>query len=411
MKFGALTGLRGVCALIVAISHLTVVGAIIQSHFMQNSYLVVDFFFVLSGFVIAYAYLDEVCDRASTLSFMIRRFGRLYPLHLAVLCALIANELVRFEAGRMGLSLEQQPFTAGYSLQMLVSNLFLAHSIGIEKVTSWNYPSWSISVEFYTYTLFAVVAIATVSLRTSARLFVFGTLMAGAALVPILYSKTGMFVTADYGLFRCIYGFFAGVLTFSAYRASADWRRTLTLNGVWRWLGPAIVEIVFAGAAIGFVIAADIGPLSFAAPIVFAVCVFVFADGIGPISRLLSTPVMQYLGDRSYSIYMVHSFIAIQVVHRCFSLIGRATHISLIEVMQNSVGDTLEMVNLGNPLWGDAVTIVYVGIVIAVSHCSYRWIEVPWRAWFNSAAEHMTARHAAADRARLAGAVNGQVPG
>lgn len=54
---------------------------------MRNAYLFVDFFFVLSGFVIASTYQERIAGGFSVWRFMLLRLGRLYPLHIAVLVA------------------------------------------------------------------------------------------------------------------------------------------------------------------------------------------------------------------------------------------------------------------------------------------------------------------------------------
>ncbi len=59
---------------------------------MQNAWLFVDFFFVLSGFVIAYAYLDSLGTPRATRIFVIRRIGRVWPLHVVLLGVFVAFE-------------------------------------------------------------------------------------------------------------------------------------------------------------------------------------------------------------------------------------------------------------------------------------------------------------------------------
>ena len=56
IHFGVLDSWRGVAALLVALFHLNILSSIYSLHFIRNSYLFVDFFFVLSGFVISHSY-------------------------------------------------------------------------------------------------------------------------------------------------------------------------------------------------------------------------------------------------------------------------------------------------------------------------------------------------------------------
>ncbi len=74
---------RGICALAVAIFHYSFVmkTEIIQNAILSNSYLFVDFFFVLSGFVVCHAYRSRLDSPRKVGGFVLRRFGRLWPLH------------------------------------------------------------------------------------------------------------------------------------------------------------------------------------------------------------------------------------------------------------------------------------------------------------------------------------------
>ncbi|HSU19545.1 MAG TPA: acyltransferase family protein, partial [Acidobacteriaceae bacterium] len=76
-KFETLDALRGIAALAVVEYHATALSA----HAFRHGYLAVDFFFVLSGFVLSYAYGDRLAEGWSTASFMKARFIRLWPLN------------------------------------------------------------------------------------------------------------------------------------------------------------------------------------------------------------------------------------------------------------------------------------------------------------------------------------------
>src|SRR5580700_1379196 len=82
-RFVALDALRGVCALMVVGFHLNAGGHL--HGLFANGYVGVDFFFVLSGFIIAAAYGGQVGSPRAVAAACLRRLGRLYPLHLFVL--------------------------------------------------------------------------------------------------------------------------------------------------------------------------------------------------------------------------------------------------------------------------------------------------------------------------------------
>ena len=81
-RYAALDSLRGVCALFVCLFHFRANGPIATLEFVRGSWLFVDFFFVLSGFVIAANYRERLVAGAFLRGFVILRFGRVYPLHL-----------------------------------------------------------------------------------------------------------------------------------------------------------------------------------------------------------------------------------------------------------------------------------------------------------------------------------------
>jgi hypothetical protein len=75
-RFDLLDGWRGICALLVALYHLRLDGYAYDLPAVRNAYLFVDFFFVLSGFVISHAYSSKVASFRNILVFVVRRFGR-----------------------------------------------------------------------------------------------------------------------------------------------------------------------------------------------------------------------------------------------------------------------------------------------------------------------------------------------
>ena len=85
IHFRVLDSWRGVAALLVAVFHLNILSAIYSLDFIRNSYLFVDFFFVLSGFVITHNYANRLGTLEGVGTFALRRLGRLWPLHVVVL--------------------------------------------------------------------------------------------------------------------------------------------------------------------------------------------------------------------------------------------------------------------------------------------------------------------------------------
>ena len=103
-----LTGLRGIAAFWVLCFHL---GAALKAWFpdarvvhivVSKGYLGVDLFFALSGFVIAYAYAERLSVGSWNAwhTFIARRFARIYPVHVFVICVLVCAILLSQAVGR-----------------------------------------------------------------------------------------------------------------------------------------------------------------------------------------------------------------------------------------------------------------------------------------------------------------------
>ena len=86
---------RGFFALVIVLHHLKIETFVQRSNFIINGGLVVDFFFVLSGFVISLNYLDKINSITDLFNFQKKRFLRLYPLHILTLFIFIFIEFIK----------------------------------------------------------------------------------------------------------------------------------------------------------------------------------------------------------------------------------------------------------------------------------------------------------------------------
>ena len=131
-RYRALDGLRGIAALFVVFYHAPWPTHFSDARMVKNAYLSVDFFFILSGFVIATNYARRIVDLESARVFMTTRFFRLYPLHFSILMALLVLESIKFAAqGVVGSTVP--PFTGPNSLGLLIENLLMAQGLGLEN--------------------------------------------------------------------------------------------------------------------------------------------------------------------------------------------------------------------------------------------------------------------------------------
>jgi peptidoglycan/LPS O-acetylase OafA/YrhL len=345
-RFQALDGWRGICALLIALHHFPAHGFIYHLPLVRNAWLLVDFFFVLSGFVITHAYRDRLSSGGAVGSFAIRRFFRLWPLQASILAAFIALELYRYLATGTG-------FTGERSIFAIFTNLTLVQSLGLHGMLTWNTPSWAVSTEFWTYVVFALV----VFFAGRFRVFASAVLIALSIAILALHSRYGMRETFDWGIARCIYGFFLGSLTYEAW--SRGWFAGL------RGSAFEIAALVLAIAYLVF-IPGD-RPLEYLAPPVFAVFALAFANDAGMVSRVMSGAALQSLGQWSYAIYLVQMLVIVLMVSALDSFAPGHTAIGV---------DGVEFIHFGGFV-DDAITLIYLALLIALAAAAWRFIEVP----------------------------------
>src|SRR5215469_18857626 len=152
-RYESLDGLRGISAIAVVLFHITWSNHITETHLIRESYVFVDLFFILSGFVITRAYSTRIHTLREAGSFLALRFFRIYPLHIAVLLAFILYEMAKIPGIHLGLAVH--PFDE--RCEGFLSNLFLVESLTFSSgFPTWNVPSWSISCEMVAYVVFAV---------------------------------------------------------------------------------------------------------------------------------------------------------------------------------------------------------------------------------------------------------------
>jgi peptidoglycan/LPS O-acetylase OafA/YrhL len=390
MRFVALDGWRGLCALAVAVFHLHANSHLYDLGIIRNSYLFVDFFFVLSGFVVTSAYLDRLATATGGAAFLIRRFGRLYPLHLAVLALFVIVEFGKLVAAGRGVPMQALPFAGETSVPALISNLLLLHSMGLHDGTTWNFPSWSISVEFYTYAVFLTAVLATASVRTRTRLAVFAGIAAFGAAMTVAFATDGMDTTYDFGFFRCLSGFFIGAITERLFEVVVSVRLARLPR-----VAATLVELALVALVVVFVTAAEHRPVSFLAPLVFLPVVIVFAGQRGWVSSLLSCRPMRALGDWSYSIYMVHAIVLINLVGRGAGAAAKLIGIDLGPLAAGDGGTLMGALYGHDGISAAVLVAAYVAATLLAASLTFRFVEVPSRGFFNRLASRLYKRRAA----------------
>ena len=288
----SLTSLRGLAAMAVVMQHFsataqTTCRTVIPS-LVPHGYVGVDFFFVLSGFIMAYTYAASFQQRgmAAYRPFLAKRVARIVPLNVAVLCMLAAaGGLSVLVAGRNIF------FQTAHPAFDFEANLLMLQGLGIG--TNLNGPSWSISTEFAAYAAFPLFA----ALLFGRRAVAWGAAcVALAALCALAASRPRLGMAAEAlpgSLVRCAAEF---VLGMAAERLSRQPRVTALLKR----------DVVTGGLA-ALAAASLAARVDLPAVLLLPFLVIAFAANDGLMARLVQWRFFYFLGTVSYSLYLLHS--------------------------------------------------------------------------------------------------------
>lgn len=377
----AVNGLRGPGAIAVVLAHLGIATDAVPFRYIFPIALLVDLFFVLSGLVIAQAYAAKLSQASNVPEYVIRRFGRIWPMQAATLAVLVGYESLKALMQATGHGHFSSPAFSrdGISIvEAIPTNLLLIQSLGMHDRWTWNYPSWSLSVEFVTYIAFALFCMLAPIPR---RVLSVATIVASLAIL-VLVAPYGMFSTFDYGIFRCLAGFFAGTL---CYDVAQRWP-------IPRVRYPTLLEIAAIGI-IGIWLAISVErPVGCAAPALFGLLVLVFLAEGGQVSRLLKSRVLQVLADLSFSIYMVHSVVLTALIAFAHAL-SRSENLMLFRMVPNYFADRpgaramVEVLHVDSFSKAALILVSYLVGVAVATPVAYRFVEVPGRELFNRLAK------------------------
>ena len=313
-----ITSLRGIAAVYVLLHHLLVyylkdvgLGLSEYTFLIHNGYLWVDFFFILSGFLLALLYHEGIADKSLPVShFLIRRISRIYPLHLAILVLFFLMQLALFLKGN------GDAFSDQFRLVDFLRSLLLVHAVQSDPFfTPWNGPSWSISAEWCAYLLFPWLVVLVFKLRSRLAVGLFWVVGFVALTGVASVTPRQLDLTGYLGLLRCFIEFSMGIMLYSTVYRSGYAGRWLARSGV--------QLLLFAGLLLS---------LHFEGMDVLSVMLMVLvissvSERETRVTRFLSHPWLFYLGTISYSIYMVHWLI--------FALVDKSARLFLgIEVRE-----------------------------------------------------------------------------
>jgi peptidoglycan/LPS O-acetylase OafA/YrhL len=261
-------------------------------HFIAHGYLAVDLFFLLSGFVIFLSYHASLSTNFphSVGKFYWNRFSRIYPLHFVML----GGYLMLFAAFTYLSSSHAAP--ESYTWSTFIQSMFLVHMWFGSDLT-WNVPSWSISSEWFVYLFFPLMAFSLRKLRGGIAAHLL-SIAAAAVVLYVIYSMSGLHsIGADIphmALVRTMFEFLMGVFVGSLYVNHRDFLE--------RYATVALAAFVASCVLYALTSTPDYALI----PITFALLIAYLSVTTSWITAALSTPVLVYLGEISYSTYMVH---------------------------------------------------------------------------------------------------------
>jgi peptidoglycan/LPS O-acetylase OafA/YrhL len=301
-----LDGLRGVAAIMVVIFHLfeTFTGGNHLKQIINHGYLAVDFFFLLSGFVIGYAY-DDRWNKLTVRDFFKRRLIRLHPMIIAGMT--IGAIGFYFSASPAAFPLISAiPFwkmilimLIGYTLLPVPPSMDIR---GWGEMHPLNGPAWSLFFEYLANFLYALFVRKFSKKALSVLVFI-----AGCALIHLAVTGPNGDVVGGWslepsqlriGFTRLLYPFFAGLLL-SRISKPGKIKNAFILCSL-------MIIIILSFPRLGGREHLWINGLYDSLSIIFLFPLIVYMGASGKVTGKYMTKICRFLGDISYPIYIIH---------------------------------------------------------------------------------------------------------
>ncbi|QOZ25286.1 acyltransferase [Bradyrhizobium sp. CCBAU 51753] len=337
----ALTGLRGVAATVVVLGHFNPPLPYHLEHFFHWYTAAVDLFFCLSGFTLSYVYSGKSFHFST---YLIARIARIYPLYLVTLLTIGAAYTIPDRV-----SPETYPASvamADFARQLLMVNDWPIVGSGVH----WNAPAWSISIEWLCYLLLFPVLLRLKPPSENTR-FLLLVALSAATYAILLFFEGRLTNGLPYGepnawsqwaaTLRGASAFAVGWIAYWSYRQRDGIHSLCSRYSTAIWL--------CFGAVLTLSYLDTIRPQTVV--LFFPFLVLTATDACSQPSRVLGSAPIHYLGDISYSIYMVHFAMFIVFAH----VVGRSA------------------------TWTAPVYVALIATTVVVSALTYWFIERPSR--------------------------------
>ena len=347
------TGLRGVAAMCVCLWHLLLPdsskGCFYQAFYKYLNWAgeAVDLFFILSGFVLCWVY----CTNSGSVkwgNYFVARAGRIIPLYYltTVICIPVAiYSYIKHGSTYVGSDFSITLFLNAIMVTGIISGM--AHTI--------NMPAWSISVEVFCYiAIFPAFACTYKYIKNKN----YGLML---SIIIMLLSTYGLSLCYGFSplkvlhwqweyvwLCRGIFGFMAGCFLCAVYNISFMYRPSALL-----------IDVIVLVSIIVFILSL-LDYVSWTYRIyVFPFIVFFSAYDKGVSAIFLKNSLLQWLGERSYSIYLWHMPVIFLQIYVCY-LLKVNSHRSLV------------------------LSLFMLASILTISELSYRYFEYPCREYIRN---------------------------
>jgi len=362
--FHSLTSLRGLAALWVAIGHIswTLPSSFLVLIFpiIRQGYLAVDFFFILSGFILAHAYKIHTIDNLSKyFEFCKKRIFRILPIHIFIL---VVFGILYVFLTKNGIILP-----GIYDIKAFLAEFFLLQIFPFfteNYFFSWNYPSWTLVLELWYFIFLTGIIILfnkirrkylpiKIELETKRKIFIgiaFG-LMIILISIPILQQSPSFIDDPNFfnSIIRSGIEFILGFFIYQAFlvrKFSLNKNQTyavyaLLLFGLLGWFFvPRLYIITYSILLIPLILIASLEKES-------------------KIHKILTHPSLIHLGNISYSLYIIHG-----PIERVIAVIYQNLNPSKFNTI--------------------FLYLIFIVTTLLLSHLAYKYIEKPFIDYFKN---------------------------
>lgn len=268
-----------------------------------RGYVFADFFFILSGFILFKN--DFELENFSFDVFIKKRFFRLYPLHLATTAAIllhflfVARNIPHFEDG---------------TAYTFFNYVFFLQGLGFRKISDgdWNFPSWAISVEFWSNVIFALF------LRNKQKMTYLLLAIVGYLLIFTMEGNLNTFTFNYFGFLNS--GMVRGLagICLGAYLAKVKFQKNLMI-------GPYLWTLAELLSVSGLILLLENGQSSifkysdFLSIPLFALMILYFSEAEGFLSKIVTKIRIHKLAVYVFASYLVH-IPALKIVYEVFKV-------------------------------------------------------------------------------------------